>query len=257
MAKISPINIPVTVDPTGMDRGIQTAEQKLRAASRRLQRAAAPAGAGINGGAVRGVAGAGASALGYGALGGALGGLGGAGLALGALALPFFAASRIASALEAATTGAGEQLRKFRESGDIGRFGNQRIADALARLEDGSKARAAKPGFLESFFGAERIAATGRETPSEKLAGMFAPAGAFFGGLVGGADVAGALDLATLASLGPGPAADRFADQAAVNRRSRQGQGAAGPGAKPITGIFDVLIENNFLYMRNLAEYGL
>jgi hypothetical protein len=179
VAKISPINIPVTVDPTGMDRGIQTAEQKLRAASRRLQRAAAPAGGGISGGAVRGVAGAGASALGYGALGGALGGLGGAGLALGALALPLFAATRVANALEAATSGAGEQLRKFRESGDIGRFGNQRIADALARLEDGAKARAAGPGFAESFFAGERMAATGRETRSEQLANLFAPGGAF------------------------------------------------------------------------------
>ena len=257
MAKISPINIPVTVDPTGMDRGIQTAEQKLRAASRRLQRAAAPAGGGIGGGAVRGVAGAGASALGYGALGGALGGLGGAGLALGALALPIFAATKVANALEAATSGAGEQLRKFRESGDIGRFGNQRIADALARLEDGARARAAGPGFAESFFAGERMAATGRETRSEQLANLFAPGGAFLGGILGGADVKTALDLSTISQLGPGAAADAAASQASVNARSRAGLGYRSAAEAPISALYDLMIENNFLYMRSLAEYGL
>jgi hypothetical protein len=40
MAKISAINIPVTVDPTGMDRGIAQAERKLRSGSERMQRAA-------------------------------------------------------------------------------------------------------------------------------------------------------------------------------------------------------------------------
>jgi hypothetical protein len=202
VAKIAPVNIPVTVDPTGMDRGIAVAEQKLKAGATRMQRAAT----GINaGGAVRGVAGAGASALGFGAAAGAFGALGGAGLALGAIALPFFAANKIASALESATAGASEQLRKFNETGDVGRFGNQQLLQALSRLEEGAKARAAVPGFGQAFFAGERIASRGRLTPSEQLANLFAAAGAFFGGIVGGADIRGALDLATLSQLGPGP----------------------------------------------------
>lgn len=253
MAKISPVNIPVTVDPTGMDRGIAQAEQKLRAGATRMQRAAT----GINAGAVRGVAGAGASVLGYGAGAGALGALGGAGLALGAIALPFFAANKIASALETATSGAAEQLRKFRETGDVGRFGNQRFIDALARLEEGAKARAAVPSFGPAFFGAERIAAGGRQTTSEALASLFAPSGAFLGAALGGADIRTALDIAALSQLGPGSAADRAANQAAVNQRSRAGLGYRGPLEAPISGLFDLMIENNFLGLRSLAEYGL
>lgn len=254
MAKIAPVNIPVTVDPTGMDRGIAVAEQKLKAGATRMQRAAT----GINaGGAVRGVAGAGASALGFGAAAGAFGALGGAGLALGAIALPFFAANKIASALESATAGASEQLRKFNETGDVGRFGNQQLLQALSRLEEGAKARAAVPGFGQSFFAGERIASRGRLTPSEQLASLFAPAGAFFGAAAGGADIRTALDIASLSQLGPGAAADRAAQQAAVNQRSRTGLGYRSFAEAPISALYDLMVENNFLSMRNLAEYGL
>lgn len=254
MAKIAPVNIPVTVDPTGMDRGIAVAEQKLKAGATRMQRAAT----GINaGGAVRGVAGAGASALGFGAAAGALGGLGGAGLALGAIALPFFAANKIASALESATAGASEQLRKFNETGDIGRFGNQQLLQALSRLEEGAKARAAVPGFGQAFFAGERIASQGRQTPSEQLANLFAASGAFFGGIVGGADIRGALDLATLSQLGPGPAADLFAAQMARSQGSRMSAGQPSARSAPITAFYDVIVEGNILNAQKLAEYGL
>ena len=253
MAKIAPVNIPVTVDPTGMDRGIAVAEQKLKAGATRMQRAAT----GINAGAVRGVAGAGASVLGYGAAGGALGALGGAGLALGAIALPFFAANKIASALETATAGASEQLRKFNETGDVGKFGNQQLLQALSRLEEGAKARAAVPGFGQAFFAGERIAAQGRMTPSEQLASLFAPGGAFLGAVAGGGDIKTALDIASISQLGPGAAADRAANQALVNQRSRTGLGYRSFAEAPISALYDLMIENNFLYMRNLAEVGL
>lgn len=254
MAKIAPVNIPVTVDPTGMDRGIAVAEQKLKAGATRMQRAAT----GINaGGAVRGVAGAGASALGFGAAAGAFGALGGAGLALGAIALPFFAANKIASALESATAGASEQLRKFNETGDVGRFGNQQLLQALSRLEEGAKARAAVPGFGQAFFAGERIASRGRLTPSEQLANLFGASGAFFGGIVGGADIRGALDLATLSQLGPGPAADLFAAQMMRNQASRTSAGQPSARSAPITAFYDVIVEGNILNAQKLAEYGL
>jgi hypothetical protein len=256
VAKIAPVNIPVTVDPTGMDRGIAVAEQKLKAGATRMQRAAT----GINaGGAVRGVAGAGASALGFGAAAGAFGALGGAGLALGAIALPFFAANKIASALESATAGASEQLRKFNETGDVGRFGNQQLLQALSRLEEGAKARAAVPGFGQAFFAGERIASQ-RAADAVRAAGesLRRRAGAFFGGIVGGADIRGALDLATLSQLGPGPAADLFAAQMMREvQASRTSAGQPSARSAPITAFYDVIVEGNILNAQKLAEYGL
>ncbi len=51
--------------------------------------------------------------------------------------------------------------------------------------------------------------------------------------------------------------ADRAAQQAAVNQRSRTGLGYRSFAEAPVSALYDLMIENNFLYTRNLAEYGL
>jgi len=73
----------------------------------------------------------------------------------------------------------------------------------------------------------------------------------------GGADIRGALDLATLSQLGPGPAADLFAAQMMRNQASRTSAGQPSARSAPITAFYDVIVEGNILNAQKLAEYGL
>lgn len=263
MAKISPINIPVTVDPTGMDRGIQTAEQKLRAAAKRMERAAGPTATGglgvAPGSAFRGVATAAAGPLGFGAAGGALGALGAGGFAIGAVAAPFLLASRMAESLAAATKGATDQLQKLGTEG-VGGFGNAAILQALAAREREAQARAQSPTLAQSFFAGERLGGgVGGEFSSSfmDVFGNFGKrAAAGFGALMSGADLKTINEVEALATMPPGEEADRARAQLEVNRRSREQLGYTGLN-KPLSFLADMLMESNFLYMRSMAEAGL
>jgi uncharacterized protein YceK len=265
VAKISPINIPVTVDPTGMDRGIQTAEQKLRAASRRMERAAGgmAAGGGLGvqpGGAFRGVATAAAGPLGFGAAGGALGALGAGGFAIGAIAAPFLLASRMAESLAAATQGATEQLQKLQTEG-VGGFGNAALLGALASREREAQARTQAPTLAQTFFGAERLAGgPGGEFSSSFMdifGGAGATAAAKLGAVLSGSDVRTANDIAAIAAMPPGAESERAAAQLQVQQRSRQQLGYQGAMDAPLSFVADTLFESNFLFLRSIAEAGI
>jgi hypothetical protein len=264
MAKISSINIPVTVDPTGMDRGIQTAEQKLRAASRRMEKAAAGTAAGglgvAPGGAFRGVATAAAGPLGFGAAGGALGALGAGGFAIGAVAAPFLLASRMAESLAAATKGATDQLQKLGTDG-VGGFGNAAILQALAAREREAQARVDQPTLAQQFFAGERIGGgVGGEFSSsfmDTFGTAASRAAAGLGAALSGADLKTINEIEALATMPQGPEADRARAQIDVNRRSREQQGYRGFLDAPLSFVADMLVESNFLFSRSIAEAGL
>ena len=252
MAKISPVNIPVTVDPTGMDRGIAQAELKLRAGARRMEKSAAAFNIG---GATRGVAGAAAGALGFGGLGGALGGFGAAGLGVGALVAPLFAAAQMAEALASAVKGTNAQLQ---QGGGVGAFGNQALLSALARIEQRMMARGERPSMLQSFLGAEQLAmGTNQPGVLERLRTSMEAAALMAGGMAGGMGPTAASEQAAALMLPEGAGVDLMLSMARSRRTSR-GQTTIEAEIQRHSDAMNALYQSNLMFTSNRRmEYGL
>lgn len=255
MAKISPVNIPVTVDPTGMDRGIAQAEQKLRAGARRMEKSASTFNVG---GATRGVAGAAAAALGFGGLGGALGGFGAAGLGVGALVAPLFAAARMAEALASAVKGTNAQLQQFQQGGGVGAFGNQAILNALAQIERRMTSRGERPTTLQSFLGAEQIA-RGTDAPGvlERLRASMEGAALMAGGMAGGMGVQAASEQAAALMLPEGIGVEMALGMARI-RRAQRGSTTIEAEIQRHADAMNALYQSNLMFTsHHRMEYGL
>lgn len=254
MAKISAINIPVTVDPTGMDRGIAQAERKLRSGAERMQRAST-----FNvGGAVRGVATAGAGALGFGAAGGALGALGGAGLAIGAVLAPFYAAAQMAAALAAATKGATDQMKRFQGGEGVGAFGNQAILAALSRIEQRQLTRGERPTMTQAFLASEDIARrSGRPTILERMRTNAEMSALMAGALSGGASMTDALFQASVLSQGEGAGVEVPMGMLEAVRRTRRPAGAQDVIQRHADAMSALYQSNQAFTSHRRMEYGL
>lgn len=253
MAKISSINIPVTVDPTGMDRGIAQAERKLRSGSERMQRAASS----NVGGAVRGVATAGAGALGFGAAGGALGALGGGGLVLGAALAPFYAAAQMAAALTAATKGATDQMKRLGTEG-VGSFGNQAILASLSRIEQRMLTRGERPTLAQSFLAGEEIASRrGVPTLAERMMMNAEMSALMAGALSGGASITDAVAQSAILSQGQGAAVEVGMGVMQSVRRTRRPAGAQDVIQRHADAMSALYQSNQALMAHRRMEYGL
>lgn len=198
MAKVAPLNVPVTVDTSGMDKGLKDAERKMRKGAERINKAgAATTGGGAAGRASRGIAMAGASTLGFGAAGGALGALGGVGFALGAVAAPFLAAARMADAMANASKGATAALDALNQGTSDTRTGfegvNKELLKALSAREAADRAIAQGPTMAQAFLASEKAAAGAGPTATQSFAefwGDIATRGAAgFGAMLGGSTV--------------------------------------------------------------------
>jgi hypothetical protein len=242
----------VTVDPTGMDRGIAQAELKLRAGARRMEKSAAAFNIG---GATRGVAGAAAGALGFGGLGGALGGFGAAGLGVGALVAPLFAAAQMAEALASAVKGTNAQLQ---QGGGVGAFGNQALLSALARIEQRMMARGERPSMLQSFLGAEQLAmGTNQPGVLERLRTSMEAAALMAGGMAGGMGPTAASEQAAALMLPEGAGVDLMLSMARSRRTSR-GQTTIEAEIQRHSDAMNALYQSNLMFTSNRRmEYGL
>lgn len=152
--RLPKINIPMTVDTKGVDRGISDAERKLKSASRRMARTTA----GMDSGRATAAGKAGvAAALGAGGLG-RLGGIAGAigpnpaTAALAGITIPFAVAGAINNLMKEATTGAMAALTEFKETGKQTFAANSVLLERLARLE--AKNQTGIPSMGQAFVAA-------------------------------------------------------------------------------------------------------
>lgn len=232
MAKITPLNVPVTVDTSGMDKGLKDAERKMRRGAEKIN-AASTGGKGAA--AAKGISMAGASTLGFGAAGGALGAAGGAGFAIGAVAAPFLAAARMAESLAGATKGATAQLEEFRKTGEVGAFGNKLMLETLARMERAAQARVEGPTAAQGFFAAEKIAAGAGPTNTETFMDWWDSSLATLGGILGGASWAEAQQISAALAAPEGAAGDRARSNMVSEQRGLRSEGYSSFWEKPLS----------------------
>lgn len=238
MAKIAPLNVPVTVDTSGMDKGLKQAEQKMRRSAQRMAKASSEGGGGR---ASKGIAMAGASTLGFGAAGGALGAMGGVGFAIGAVAAPFLAAGRMAEALANATKGATEQLKAFKETGEVGAFGNKLMLETLARMEAAAQARVAGPTATQQFFAGEKLAGGAGPTFTETFMDFWKAAAGRAGAVLGGASLAESGMIQAALEAPEGPIADRRRRQLESEQRAMRSEGYSSFGSAPLSWLAETI----------------
>lgn len=242
MGKIAPLNVPVTVDTSGMDKGLRQAEQKMRKGAERINKAgASTVGGGAGGRASKGIAMAGASTLGFGAAGGALGAMGAAGFAIGAVAAPFLAAGRMAEALANATKGATEQLKAFKETGEVGAFGNKLMLETLARMEAAAQARVAGPTATQQFFAGEKLAGGAGPTFTETFMDFWKAAAGRAGAVLGGASLAESGMIQAALEAPEGPIAERRRRQLESEQRAMRSEGYSSLGSAPLSWLAETI----------------
>jgi hypothetical protein len=239
VAKIAPLNVPVTVDTSGMDKGLKTAEQKMKRSAERMNKAAA--GGGAAGRASKGVAMAGASTLGFGAAGGALGAMGGVGFAVGAVAAPFLAAGRMAQSLADATKGATDQLKTFKESGEVGTFGNRLMLETLSSMEAAAQARVSGPSFAQQFFAGEKLAGGAGPTNTETFMDFWNSAGGRLGAILGGASWEESGMIQPALEAPEGPIAERRRQQLESEQRAIRSEGYSSFGEAPLSWLAETI----------------
>lgn len=127
MSAIPHLNIPLTVQTDQVAPAMKKAEREIKASTDRMSK--------IKGVLMPGLGAAGAGPLG-GVLGGATGALGGGALAIGAIALPFLAASKAMDTLRGEVSGAGEALKQFRETNKQNFAPNAVLLQNLANMEN-------------------------------------------------------------------------------------------------------------------------
>ena len=196
--RLPKVNIPMTVDTTGVDRGIKDAERKLSAASRRLARTSASAtsgGAGLTAGKAGIAATLGAGGLGrIGGIAGAMG-VNPATAALAGITLPFAVAGAINNLMKEATTGAMAALEEFKKTGTQTFAANSVLLERLARLEAAQPQNAPTMGQAFVAAGGEGGAFTWAKQFKEGATMLSAFAGAIAAGK-SGAEAVGEASLA-------------------------------------------------------------
>lgn len=133
MTALPTLNIPVTVNTSGVDPAMRKVEARMKKSAERISKirgAATPALGAVGGGAVGGLAG------GLGQLGGF-----GAAASIGMIgaSLPVMAASRLLSAMKDSTNGASEALARFQKTGELLMGANSIQLRQLAMAEAGYK----------------------------------------------------------------------------------------------------------------------
>lgn len=238
MAKIAPLNVPVTVDTSGMDKGIRDAERKMKRGAQKIN-AASTGGKGAA--AAKGISMAGASTLGFGAAGGALGAAGGVGFAIGAVAAPFLAAARMAESLAGATKGATAQLEEFKKTGDVGAFGNKLMLETLSRMERAAQARVEGPTMAQGFFAAEKIAGGAGPTNTETFMDWWDSSLSTLGAILGGASWEEAQRITQALAAPEGAVGDRMRANMVSEQRALRSEGYSSFGEKPLSFLAESL----------------
>ena len=249
MAKVAPLNIPVTVDTSGMDRGLAVAEQKMKRGAERINAAATASGAGAGGRAGKGIAMAGASSLGFGAAGGALGAMGTAGLGIGLALAPLLAASRMAEAMATASKGATQALEDLRTGATTSAKGfegvNEAILKQLAARERLDQTAVQAPSMAQSFAFAEKAAGgvgpTTSQTYSDFFSNMKTSGSALLGAVMGGATSGEADLLALAATTQNSKQAERLTQLAKETRRAELSEGYSTFGSAPLSFMAEAL----------------
>lgn len=198
MSAIPHLNIPLTVQTDQVAPAMKKAEREIKSSTERMSKIKAVL--------MPGLGAAGAGPLG-GVLGGASGALGGGALAIGAIALPFLAASKAMDTLRAQVQGAGEALKQFRETGKQNFAPNavllKNLADMESRLSQDSKL-----GLMGTTFAATSSGGTagGPEMLARTLEGFFTEAFVSVAAHLTGSSAAMADLQGQLAVAGPGQA---------------------------------------------------
>ena len=247
MAKVAPLNIPVTVDTSGMDRGLAVAEQKMKRGAERINAAGAASGAGGRAG--KGIAMAGASSLGFGAAGGALGAMGTAGLGIGLALAPLLAASRMAEAMATASKGATQALEDLRTGATTSAKGfegvNEAILKQLAARERLDQTAVQAPSMAQAFAFAEKAAGgvgpTTTQTYSDFFSNMKTSGAALLGSVFGGATSGEADYLALAATTQNSKQAERLTQLAKETRRAELSEGYSTFGSAPLSFMAEAL----------------
>jgi hypothetical protein len=197
------LNIPVTVQTDGVDRGLSAVERKIRNSAAKMKRlggtAQAPSAGGLGGSMGAGKATAFLGGVGkLGPASGLLGGMGGAGLALAAGPAVISGMLQSMERLAALTKGAGEAMKEFQQTGEQTFALNSGILARLAESEKGAQNFAKTMGFFEAMsFGGAR---PGETSGGEFWGGQLARGGAALGGILAGKSVKENLLLAELAT---------------------------------------------------------
>lgn len=182
------LNIPVTVQTDGVDRGLSAVERKLRNSAAKMKRLGAAAGAPTAPSGLSLKASQGTALLGgvgkLGALSGALGGLGGAGLAMAAPLAMFGVAAQAVQQMAQMTKGATEALALFKQTGEQTFAVNSVVLERLAKMESGAQLAAQLPGYTEAF--ALGSARPGEQSMLATLNEFGVQASAFLGAIAGG-----------------------------------------------------------------------
>jgi len=239
VATLPKVHIPISVDTRGVDAGLRTAEQKVRASTSRMSRTVGePSRAGAIG---RAATSAALSRVGGGALGGVVGaaGAGAAPVAVGAGMV--LLANTIDQALRQVTTGATEALRTFNETGKQTFAANSEVLKAFAALERKQEI-AGRGGFTEAFISASAARPGGGAAAA---AGEFATGGrllmAGIGAVAGGAVSGTAGVEALMATTTNESEAKRFANALEEERRARAAEGYRSAWEAPLSYLADTL----------------
>lgn len=157
MPSLPKVHVPVVVTTEGVDAGLKSAESKIKASAKRMEKAQASPAQGI----LKAGAQSALSLGGFGAIGGVAGAAGAGGIAIAGVLAPFVAAGKIMDAVAQSTKGAGEALNKFKETNQQAFAANSVILERLAILEKQTES-VQKGGFWKAFIGASADQKTGR-----------------------------------------------------------------------------------------------
>jgi hypothetical protein len=254
-ASLPKLHVPVTVDTTGVDKGLTALERKMRnaaAKAKRLGMAAGGGGAGAAGGPIK--ASQASAFLGsVGKLGPATGLLGGFGAAGAAAAAPFAIAGLARAQVEqmaALTKGATDALQEFRMTGQQTFASNSAILERLAALESDAQKRAKVMGYGDAFsFGAGR---EGGESLLDKLSLFASQASGYLGAVMGGKSQREALLTAQLVG-----ASEQEAFGINAQLRAEERAQAAGPQmgvGLPAELALNALLESTFFKLDKIIQ---
>ena len=165
MSAIPHLNIPLTIVTDQVAVGMRKAEAEIKASAQRMAKVKAammPALGAVGGGQLGGL------------LGGAGATLGGGALAIGAIALPFLAASKAMDILKQQVTGAGDALKTLQETGKQNFAPNAVLLRSLAQTESRMQ-QDSRLGLLGTTFAATNMGgvAGGPEMLARTLDGFF------------------------------------------------------------------------------------
>ena len=244
--RIPKVNIPLTVNTTGMDAPLKAAERKVRATADRIAKMKTGSGGGGGGMALgKAASQAGLSMGGFGALGAVGGAMGGAGAGVGLALSPFIASTAILSMFDAATKGASDALAKFQGGAEQTFAKNGVILERLASMEKTSGS-VGKGTMAQAFLSGSST--DGQAGGAVKWANEFQDGARIFAAGVGAflsgktwEQVKNEASLATANDSGAAIIKRNMEQQRIVDTA----EGYQGFGAAPISWAFDRAIENS------------